>query len=151
MCANNEKARRNIDYADYDGVSLYPASMVRMDGFLIGKPHIIENFEPEKYDGYFIRIRITELNKNRNFPLCSYMSDKGVRMFSNDMVGREIYIDKIALEDLVQFQDVKYEFLQGYYYDEGHNKTINTVMRHLFNERLKYKELGNPIQIVFKE
>jgi hypothetical protein len=122
-----------------------------MEGFLTGKPHIIENFEPEKYDGYFIRIKITELNIKRNFPLCSFMSDKGVRMFSNDMVGREIYIDKIALEDLVKFQGVKYEFLQGYYYDEGHNPTINKVMEHLFNQRLKYKNMENPIQIVFKE
>ena len=44
--------------------------------------------------------------------------------FTNDLVGQEVYMDKVGLEDLVNFQDVDYEFIMGYYYDEGRNKTI---------------------------
>lgn len=137
--------------ADFDGVSLYPSAMNRMEGFLKGKPKIIKNFEPEKYDGYFIKIKITDVGKWYNFPLISFKDENGVRQFTNDCVGREIFVDKTYLEDIVNFQQVKYEFIQGYYFDEGRNPKINSVIQHLFNTRLHYKKLKNPIQMIFKE
>ena len=152
MTANNEKHRRmNCKISDFDAVSLYPSAMNRMDGFLMGRPKVIKNFEPNKYDGYFIKIKINRIGKKYNFPCASVLTDDGIRDFTNDLVGQEVYMDKVGLEDLVNFQDVDYEFIMGYYYDEGRNKTIKETMRHLFNQRLKFKKEKNPIQMVFKE
>lgn len=152
MCKENKKQIRNIDYADYDSCSLYPSAMCRMKGFLKGIPKVISNkFEPEKYDGYFIKIKVLKVGRKLNFPLQSIMTEAGVRNFTNDLEGKEIYIDKIALEDFVKFQKVEYEFIQGYYYDDGHNNKINKVMTELYKNRRKYKDEGNDIQMVFKE
>jgi len=152
MCSEN-KAHHITDkeLADFDAVSLYPTAMARMKGFLKGKPKIIKTFQPNEYDGYFICIKITKVGKERHFPLMSYKTDKGIRQFSNDMVGEIVYIDKVSLEDVIQFQEIEYEFINGYYYDEGHNDNINDTMKYLFTQRLKYKKEGNALQLVFKE
>ena len=152
MTANNEKHKKmNCKISDFDAVSLYPSAMNRMDGFLKGRPKVIKNFEPNNYDGYFIKIKITRIGKKYNFPCASVLSEDGIRNFTNDLVGKEIYMDKVGLEDLVNFQDVDYDFIMGYYYDEGRNTKIKDTMRHLFNQRLKFKKEKNPIQMVFKE
>ena len=145
MVKNNKPTRRDIDYADLDKISLYPASMYRLTnelgGFLKGSPKVIKNFEPQKYDGYFIKIKVLKVGKRLNFPLQSILTDKGIREFTNDLVGKELYIDKIALEDFVKFQKVEYKFIQGYYYDEGRNDEIGKVILDIFNNRKKYKNI----------
>ena len=152
MTRDNMKHKKlKCEISDFDAVSLYPSAMTRMRGFLKGQPKVIKNFEPEKYDGYFIQIKITELNKQYHFPLASLMTDKGVRNFTNDLINHVIFVDRTMLEDLIKFCDIKYEFIKGYYYDEGHNTKIKSVMEHLFKQRLKFKKLKNPIQMVFKE
>lgn len=152
MCSENKAHHiQNKELADFDAVSLYPSAMAIMKGFLIGKPKIIKTFKPKRYDGYFICIRITKVGKNRHFPLLSYKTENGIRQFSNDMVGNVVYIDKVGLEDAIQFQNIEYEFINGYYYDEGHNNKINEVAKYLFTQRLKYKKEGNALQLVFKE
>lgn len=158
MCAENKAHHvEGKILNDFDAVSLYPTAMARMEGFLIGKPKIIKTFAPEKYSGYFICIKITKVGIDRHFPLLSYKTDKDIRQFSNNMVGEIVYIDKVGLEDAIKFQQIEYEFINGYYYDEGHNTKINDVMKYLFTQRKKYKddkscgEDGNPLQLVFKE
>ena len=152
MCCENKKSHiKGRDLADFDAVSLYPSAMARMEGFLKGEPKVIKNFEPDKYDGYFVCIRITKIGKCLKFPLCSYVNENGVRIFSNDMIGKIIYVDKISLEDLIKYQKIEYEFINGYYYDEGFNNKINKTIKYLFEQRLKYKKEKNPLQLVFKE
>jgi hypothetical protein len=154
MCRRNEKfIIKNQPLADFDAVSLYPSAMSRMAGFPLGKPKIITDFNLIKNtaDAFYIAIKITSLEKNYDFPCQSLMTETGIRNFTNDLIGKTIYIDNIALEDLVRFQAVEYEFINGYYFDEGVNNKINTVIRHLFNQRLKYKKEKNPLQLVFKE
>ena len=68
---------------------------------------------------------------------------------SNDPVSN-FYIDKIALMDLIEFYDIKYEIIRGYYFDEGFNKKINEFILGLFNLRLKYKKEKNPLQSTIK-
>jgi hypothetical protein len=150
-CENKKHKKLKCEISDFDAVSLYPSAMTRMRGFLKGQPKVIKTFEPSKYDGYFIQIKITELNKQYKFPLASLMTDKGVRNFTNDLINRVIFVDRTMLEDLIKFSDIKYEFIKGYYYDEGHNAKIKKVMAHLFKQRVKFKKLKNPIQMVFKE
>jgi hypothetical protein len=156
MCANNEKQIVNTPTDDFDAKSLYPSAMCRMKGFLKGKPKIIptdqlnnKSFYEDK-DGYFVKVKITKVGKNRSFPLLSKMTDKGVRMFSNDLIGEVLYLDKTTLEDAKEFQGIEWEVLLGVYYDEGHNPKIRKVMKDLYENRQKYQRDKNPVEKVYK-
>ena len=156
MCAENKKSlnfekNSHKKFSDFDAVSLYPSAMSRMPGFLKGKPKIIETFEPEKYDGYFVCIKVKSIKKKYKFPCVSLLTDKGIRNFTNDLEGEYLYLDRVGLEDFVNYHGAEYEFINGYYYDDGHNPKIKSVITHLFNQRLKFKKQKNPIQMVFKE
>ena len=59
------------------------------------------------------------------------------RIFTNDMVNEVVFIDKVGLEDAIKYQDIKYEIIDGYYFDEGRNNKINKVIKHLFDIRKK--------------
>jgi hypothetical protein len=37
----------------------------------------------------------------------SYKNDDGVRTFSNDMVGKNIYVCKFELEDLIKYHKIR--------------------------------------------
>lgn len=148
MTRRNEKFKVDAVVNDFDGVSLYPSAMYYFDGFLKGKPKVINVFEPEKYDHYFVKIRITKVGRELDFPLISVVDDNGVLQYKN--VCCEMYVDKYGLEDLVEFQRVEYEFIEGYYYDEGFNKKINEVIKYVFDRRLYYKKLKNPVQNIYK-
>lgn len=154
MTRDNKKFLVYKILADYDGVSLYPSAMHRMKGFLIGKPKLIKNLDYEvikNYSGYFVEIKIKKVKKKYPFPLMSYKDEKtGVRNYTNDMVGKHIFVDKIQLEDLIEFQGVEFDIIQGYYFNEGHNDKIKKVIKFLFDERLKKKKEKNPIQVVYK-
>jgi hypothetical protein len=154
MCANNEKQKaEGKKIHDFDAVSLYPSAMQRLGGYLKGKPKILKSTnynEIKNYDGYFVEVKILELNKKLSFPLLSYINDKGVRIFTNDMVGKNVYLDKTSLEDAIEFQKIKFEIIRGYYYDEGRNMKLRETISFLFNERLKLKKLENPLENIFK-
>ena len=156
MCANNEKQIVDTPTDDFDAKSLYPSAMCRMKGFLKGKPKLIpteqlnnKSFYEDK-DGYFLKVKITKVGKNRSFPLLSKMNDKGVRIFSNDIIGETLYLDKTSLEDAREFQDIEYDVLLGVYYDEGHNPKIVKVMKDLYENRQKYQREKNPVEKVYK-
>jgi hypothetical protein len=101
MCKDNEMQHVCKPVQDFDGVSLYPSAMVRMGGFLKGKPKVIDNFESirQTTDGYFIEIIVTRVKKELHFPILSYIHPKTkTRIFTNDMVGRTVIIDNVTLE-----------------------------------------------------
>lgn len=155
MCCNNEKIiLENVVLNDFDAVSLYPSAMYRIKGFLKGIPKVITNLDynaVKNYDGYFVQIKIKKINIKRKFALCSYIdSKKGVRNFTNDLVGEIIYIDKTGLEDLIKFQDIDFEIVKGYYFNDGFNTKINEVIRYIFNERKKLKKEGNNAELIYK-
>lgn len=155
--------------ADFDGVSLYPSAMNRMDGFLKGKPVPFNNSmkyeEIKDNDGYFVEVKINNIRKHRAFPLLSYVNDKGIRIFSNDMKGKIVYIDKIQLEDAIEFHKLEtsdFEIMRGYIFKDGFNNKINKTIQYLFNTRLEKKNepiyddkgnkigKGNPCETIYK-
>ena len=85
-----------------------------------------------------------------DFPLTSKINENGVRYFINDMENEIIYIDKVGLEELVKYHKAEFEIIDGYYYNEGRNDTINHVIEDLHNLRAKLKKDKNPAQIVIK-
>jgi hypothetical protein len=153
MCANNEKIVKNEIINDFDAVSLYPSAMDRMDGFLLGRPKVLTTTDYDvikSYDGFFIEILIKNVGIQRAFPLMSYRNDDGIRTFTNAMIGKKIIVDKVSLEDLIQFQQVEFDVIRGYYFDEGFNTQIKKSINFLFSERLRLKKEGNPAETIYK-
>lgn len=155
MCAENKKMMLDYVINDFDAVSLYPSAMYRMDGFLKGVPKVIDAQHNDynwikKQDGYFIDITIDSVGINRKFPLMSYKNEAGVRVFTNDMIGRTIRVDKYTLEDMIKFQDITFTVNRGYYFDEGFNSKVRNVITTIFNKRLDAKKVKNPIEMVYK-
>lgn len=156
MMANNQPIRVEGEIADTDANSLYPAAEVEMckeEGFLKGIPSVIENLDYEyikrNYDGYFLEINVLDIPIRRKFPLLSKKNEEGIRVFSNDIRG-SVYITKIGLEDAIEFQDVKFEVIRGYGFDQGFNNKRGKEVQMLYDIRKKYKAEGNPIQEVYK-
>lgn len=156
MMCSNEKSVNHIDsgmtIADFDGVSLYPSAMSRMLGMIKGKPKVVEDLTYEflkQQDQYFVLINVTKINKHRKFPLLNRMTESGTRLYSNELTGKH-YVDKVGLEDLIKFQDIEFEIIRGYYFNEGFNTQIRDIMLYLFNKRKEMKEVKNPIQAVYK-
>ena len=156
MCAENKKHHKTGRIQDFDAVSLYPSAMSRLGGYLIGKPKIIEgdlkNYKTlQSYsDGYFIQIKIKKVGKHLRFPLMSYKNEDSVRIFSNDMVGKNIYVCKFDLEDLIKYHKIEFDIIDGYYYNEGRNNKLKEVIDFVFNERLKMKKVKNPLEQIYK-
>jgi hypothetical protein len=154
MCAENKKHHiKNQPLDDFDAVSLYPSAMKRLGGYLLGNPKMLETTSYsvlQTYDGYFVEIEVTKVGKHYKFPLMSVRNDKGIRNFTNDMVGKKIVVDKITLEDLIKFQKVEFKIIRGYYYNEGRNLKLAETIEYLFQQRLNAKKVGNPIQAVYK-
>jgi hypothetical protein len=154
MTNSNKKWKVNGGkLADFDACSLYPSAIYQMDGFLMGKPNIIKNTDLQtclNHDGLFARCVITDLKIKRQFPLGSYMTEDGTRNFSNDLIGKELYLDKQSILDLQEFQQVDLKIIDGYYYDSGRNPKCKSVIRYLYDTRRQKKTEGNPIQAVYK-
>lgn len=157
MTCENQKQKQVAEgtkIADFDGVSLYPSSMSRIEGFVKGKPKVITNTSLEhcmSQDFFVADVKIKSVGKNLKFPLQSKVDeDKKVRYFRNDLEGEILRMDKTALQDFIKYQKADVEIIKGFYYDEGFNNTVNKVITKIFNQRLKYKKLGNPIQNVYK-
>lgn len=124
-----------------------------MNGFLQGKPKVLNDLSYnfiKQQDGYFVEIKITKVNKKRQFPLIGIYSQEQTRDFSNELEGQIIVVGKITLEDLIEYQQIEFEIIRGYYYNEGFNPKIKEVIKTIFEERLKQKAAKNPIQETYK-
>jgi len=155
MVSENKKSKiNNTRIADFDAVSLYPSAMFLGKGFLKGIPTIFKNKINNEcltdYDGYFVEIRVLTVGKKLKFPLASVIDDKGIRQFTNELEGKILYVDKIALEELIEHQQITFEIIKGVYFNSGFNTTINKIIEHLFNKRIELKKEKNPAQMVYK-
>ena len=61
-----------------------------------------------------------------------------------------IYIDKVGLEEIIEYHQAEFEIIDGYYYDQGRNNTINHVIEDLYNLRLRMKQNKNPAHVVIE-
>ena len=139
--------------ADFDACSLYPSAMFLGDGFLMGRPKILKNTDLKsclKLDGIFVKCLIKSVGIKRHFPLASSMTESGVRDFTNDLVGKVLFLDKQSILDLQEFQDVDLQILSGYYFDEGRNTKIKNTISYLYETRKLKKAQKNPIQEIYK-
>ena len=103
-------------------------------------------------DGYFVKIKVTSIKKRYRFPITRIKDDSGGCHWTNDLVGKEIFVDKFTLEDLVTHSKITYVIQQGYYFNEGRNPKIEKTISTLFEERLRIKKADptNPMQLIIK-
>lgn len=155
MLARNTKHKVKARLNDLDATSLYPSGMKRMKGFMKGQPKPLVPEQANKAfldntDYYFISVRINKVNKHLDFPLLRKITDEGKKTFTNDMEGEVVYLGKTALEDAIKYQNIEYEIINGYYFNDGFNTTINGVIAEIFSRRATLKRQGNPAQMIFK-
>lgn len=155
MLRQNKKVIAEGPIADFDAVSLYPSAMAKL-WTVQGHPKVI----PPEWDiatlrrnanDFFIEVEIKRVPRHLDFPLLPRNVD-GFKTYNNEPV-ESIFIDNIWLEDLQTFHQIGDDDIvlkRGYYYNEGRNYTIQTVIRTLFEQRLAYKREGNPLQEIVK-
>ena len=147
MTRNNQKQHVEKDIQDFDAVSLYPSAMHLFPGFLMGKPERIKTTDYEQLkrkDGLFLKVRITKVGKERPFPVLSYVDQMTkTKNWSNDLVGKIVFLDKTGLEDAITFQGVEFEVLDGYCFNDGFNTKIKEQIKVIFDKRLEAKAAGN--------
>ena len=151
MCANNQKSEVQDETDDFDAVSQYPSAMASMPGFLKGAPKVwTKDIDLEKVDGYFVQIRVSKVGSKYPLPITRIKSEDGANNWTNELENKTLYVDKNTLEDLVEHSQLEFEVLSGYYFDEDYNKTINSFIKKLFDLRITYKKVGNPMQKIIK-
>ena len=176
MLNSNEK-QINLDtdnpIVDFDKVSLYPAAIARLYT-LEGIPKVLDNemlntkylfkhlFTDDQVtptytryiSGFFVEAVIEEIGIHRSFPQIvvdprfNEHLDKNVARSSNTCCT--MYLDHIALEDLIKYQKAKVKIVKGYYFDGNRDLKIRDIISNLFQLRLKYKKENNPLQEVIK-
>ena len=157
MTANNEKQYVEGKIQDFDAVSLYPSAMYVMPGVPKGVPQVIPDGttheELMNYDTFFIEINIRKIQCKSETPYkfgqVFRRNSVGSKVFDNNPV-EHFYIDKVGLMDLIEFYDIEYDLIRGYYFDKGFNTKINQFIEGLFNLRLRYKKEKNPLQSTIK-
>ena len=153
MTRDNKMLKVEKEIQDFDAVSLYPSAMKLFNGYLKGMPKKLTRFDYEtvkKYDGYFVKVKVNKVGIPRPFPLLCYKED-GSKCWSNDMEGRYVFLDKYGLEDAIEFQDIDFDIVEGFYFDEGFNTKIKDQIQVIFSKRLEAKKAGNDaLQLVYK-
>ena len=104
-----------------------PEDNGRVAGFPTGPAVLIENWsQHQSFSHYIARINVTAINTAQQISFVSYSKD-GLRVNTNDVCSemRGIVVDKITLEDWIQFQQIEYEFIEGVYWsnDNGRDST----------------------------
>ena len=144
-----------------DAISLYPSAIVFMcqelGGFPTGPAMLLSKkqfaspnlrqYLSETASEYTVEIRIRAIRKRQmSIPFISYKKPDGSLDYVNEIPdGVEFLlsvVDKITLEDWVEFHDIDFEILRGIYWQGAKNKKFGTIMEHLHVERKKCKDAG---------
>lgn len=154
MCAYNKKWYVEANICDYDAVSLYPSAMARL-WTVEGRPNVISdshlNLEfLSKQAAYIVEIKITAVHKHYPFPLI-VQKINGLNVNCDEITEPiTMVVDNIMLEDLINFQQIEFEFIKGYYWDGERDTRIQDEIKKIFQKRVEYKRQKNPLQQLYK-
>ncbi|KAK8881860.1 hypothetical protein M9Y10_044496 [Tritrichomonas musculus] len=121
------------------------------------RPKVITNDELNygflsKQSAYVVEIEITKINKHYSFPLIVRRVN-GLNLNDDNLEeGQTIkmVVDNITLEDFIEFQEIEFKLIRGYYWDGKRDYRIQKAIRDIFNKRLEYKKQNNPLQNLYK-
>ena len=168
MVRNNEKIKAEGEIVDFDACSLYPSAMNRLylptgDCYCSTDPNEVKRLFEEnmmneeqleannnKYVSYMIlHIKIIKIKKERGFPLLSYQTN-GINLYTNEMIGKEVYVTSIELEDFINYQEGEVDYLDAIYWIGNKDNRMSQYIAKCYNLRREYKKQGNPLQEVLK-
>lgn len=144
------------EIVDQDEVGLYWAAKVSCGGYPMGPPKILPEGQQEimHYDAFFVDIVVTAVKKELAFPCVCIptINAKGyeINEWTNELCGKTLRVGKRMLQSMIEFMQIEYEVVRGYYFDEGLNNAIKAVIEDLFESRMALKQAGNPAQTVLK-
>lgn len=153
-CLESEKLKK-IDKIinDYDACSLYPSAISRLCreyGLPMGEAKQItldmKDIKILNINTYYVvTINIKKINKKQQIPFIAMRKQNGILDYVNEVPkeGYKCVVDKITLEDYINFHQIEYEILDGIYYDEDTNNKFGEVIEKLYDDRLKEKEKNN--------
>lgn len=173
MTKDNEKqmfiSDGNTSISDFDAVSLYPSAINRLY-LLEGIPKVLSSemlsteyllshlfnegqSKPtaERFiSGFYVLVHIDSIGIKRHMPLIvvdpKIPGNKGLKAARSSNTCCYMYVDHIAFQDLIEFQQCKLTVIEGYYYNDNRDYSCQDVIANLFNLRLKYKKEGNSLQ-----
>jgi len=166
MTAFNKKWHTTNLIYDFDAVSLYPSAMRRL-WCVENKPEVLKVEEPDKIynsmpenlqkyntkDGigaFVVEIKILKANKHYAFPLIVQKTPEGNLNDDNIIEPVNMVVDNIALEDLIEFQQIEFQVIKGYVFNGARDYKIQEVIQKVFDTRLKYKAEKNPLEQLYK-
>lgn len=142
VCSQFKKKIIKEDINDYDCTSLYPSAIYRMCkemGIPQGAAKKIEKFNIN--DDYFIgRFKITKINKKQQNPFIAIKTKTGINYINEIIEPIIVSIDKITLQDYIEFHQIEYEFIDGIFWNEGYNTKMGDLIYELFVSRVSYKQ-----------
>lgn len=154
---NNAYKLNNVRLLDIDACSLYPSAMSIMDipkGVPKKMPQMnrqelerrLNQSGPNHYDAVIVRIRIKAIGRALQFPLICERNNKGVVMYEN-FINAELVIDDIQLKEMIKWQQIDYEIIEGIYWNEGVSTKINEKIKEIYEKRKEAKSQTPPNKI----
>lgn len=150
VCVNEKYLKKVIQkkIVDYDAVSLYPSAIFRLCeeiGLPKGKCKKIINLnydDIKNYSHYVVKIKLLKINKKQQIPFIGVKNDIKIDYINEVNEPIELTVDKIALEDYINFHHIEFEIIEGVYWNEGFNKLMGSKILELFNNRKTCKKLA---------
>jgi hypothetical protein len=141
-----------------DANSLYPSAIAEqadeVNWVLRGPPQLLQPNQLSRatlrgFAGYFVRARVTKMVRGHAIAIARLVREERC-LWTNDLVGQELHLDRFTLEDLETFCGAEFEILQGIYFTGERNPAFGKVMRELYEERMLLKAAKNPLEKVIK-
>ena len=167
MTRDNEKWYVTKVLNDFDAVSLYPSAMKRL--YVVnGTPKVMTKdmlnveyllnhtaaeqeqvSESKPISAYCVHIKITKVGIHRHFPLI-VKKDPITNTNKNVNECCEMHVDNIMLEDLIKYQGIECEIINGLFWTGIKDFTMQDVIQKLHELRCEYKVTKNPMQEIIK-
>ena len=134
-------------------------NVINPDTIYNSMPDYLQQFNTQNGFGAFvIEIRILKANKHYSFPLIvqktseGNLNDDNITENPSGLASQPVLmvVDNIALEDLIEFQQIEFQIVKGYIWNGKRDYKIQEVIQKVFDSRLKYKAEKNPLEQLYK-
>ena len=139
-----------------DACSLYPSATwfvsEKLAGFPTGPAKLLEIYERSlaflrTTHTYVVRIRINQIRKPMQCGIGIITRRVGNSIkYLNRMDEKqpfEVIVNNVTLEDYIEYHDIDFEILEGFYYMGEGNRLFGVELEKLYQERRRYEADGN--------
>ena len=139
-----------------DACSLYPSATwfisEKLGGFPVGKASLLAPEEKnlaflKTVHTYVVRIQIKKIRKSMacGIGIVSHRVGNSIK-YRNTMLPDEvidIIVNNVTLEDYIEFHDIEFEIVEGFYFCGEGNRRFGHELAKLYQERRRYESDGN--------